>query len=85
MPPDSSIAAVRLDQPLPRCEGPKLSPFKDHKASIEFIKLLSEPDPKERHDESPGGHGHVFEVLIKSKPYALKIVSRILGVDVIRC
>jgi hypothetical protein len=81
MPPNSSIDAVSLDQSLPRCEGPKLCPFKDRKASIEFIKFFSEPDPKENHDKSLGRDGHVFEVLINSKPYILKIVRRI---DVIR-
>jgi hypothetical protein len=40
--------------------------------------------PQRAHDESSGGDGHVFEVLINSKPYALKIVRRISGIDIIR-
>lgn len=52
---------------LPRCEGPKLHPFHDRKAVVTFLRLLSEVDAE--------GHAHVFEVLIGSKHYALKVVS----------
>ena len=53
---------------LPNCEGPKLRPFKDRKAAIDFRRLLSDDD------SGSGGHAHVFEVSIKSKIYALKVV-----------
>ena len=70
-----------LDQlkSLPRCEGPKLAPFADRQSSIDFIRLLecSNSSDSESSEESSygGAHGYVFEVLIGSKRYALKIVS----------
>ncbi len=60
-------AAVESDVPLPSCEGPKLGKFKYGSAAIQFIDLLSA--------ETPGSDGHVFEVVIKSKHYALKMAS----------
>ena len=53
---------------LPDCEGPKLRPFKNRKAAIGFHRLLS------NEDSGTGGHAHVFEVSIRSKLYALKVV-----------
>ena len=61
--------APNYNKPLPDCAGPKLSPFKDREANIEFHRLLSDGDSK-----SSGGHSHVFEVGIKSITYALKVV-----------
>lgn len=68
--------------PLPLCKGPKLAPFPDRRRSIDFIRLLgcdntAEPEDSEDSEGSngPGSHGYVFEVLIGSKRYALKIVS----------
>ena len=59
-------AAIRSDNLLPTCEGPKLGRFEQSHAATRFIKLLSA--------ETPGVDGHVFEVVIKSKHYALKLV-----------
>ncbi len=60
-------AAVKSNNSLPTCEGPKLGKFEHDGAAIQFIKLLSA--------ETPGDDGHVFEVLIESKRYALKMAS----------
>ena len=57
---------VELDKALPKYDGPKLDAFQHHDATIEFISLLSA--------ESPGDDAHVFEVVIQSKHYALKVV-----------
>ncbi len=56
------------DKPLPDCEGPKLHLFQDRKAAIDFRRLLSGAD------SGSGGHAHVFEVSIRSRIYALKVV-----------
>ena len=56
------------NKPLPDCEGPKLHPFKDCNAAIEFRRLLSDDD------SGIDGHAHVFEVSIRSNVYALKVV-----------
>ena len=64
---------VELDKPLPEYDGPKLDAFKHHDATIEFISLLSA--------ESPGADAHVFEVVIQSKHYALKVVRHISGAE----
>ena len=61
--------ASNYSKPLPDCKGPKLKPFKDRKATIDFRRLLSAGESEE------GGHAHVFEVSIKSVVYALKVVS----------
>ena len=53
--------------PLPQCEGSKLAPFHRRYPAITFRRLLSGEDSE--------GHGHVFDVVIDSTPYALKIVS----------
>jgi Kinetochore Sim4 complex subunit FTA2 len=76
---------IDLNEPLPRCEGPKLRPFKDRKANIKFVSLLSrgDGDSDSDSDSSSGGHGHVFEVIIASRRYALKIVSGHLQFKVI--
>ena len=58
-----------FDKPLPDCEGPKLHPFKHRKAAIKFHRLLSDTDMPQA-----GGDSHVFEVSIRSKVYALKVV-----------
>ena len=54
-------------RPLPDIKGPKLAPFALRKSHIKFKRLISDVDAE--------GHGHVFEVQIHSKAYALKIVS----------
>lgn len=55
-----------LPKPLPQVPGPKLAPFtRTGHASIQFIKELGEP----------GADGHIWEVEIKGKRYALKMVS----------
>lgn len=59
-------AAVESNDPLPDCEGPKLGKFQHCTAAIQFVGLLSA--------ETPGVDGHVFEVIIESKHYALKMV-----------
>ncbi|KAL8853717.1 MAG: hypothetical protein Q9221_001528 [Calogaya cf. arnoldii] len=51
--------------PLPQCKGSKLHAFVDDDASLEFVRLLSDP--------GEDGAAHVFEVLIGGKPYALKV------------
>lgn len=61
-----SAVSIEINEPLPSCDGPKLGAFQYRSAAIQFIDLLSA--------ESPGGDGHVFEVAIRSKHYALKIV-----------
>ncbi|KAI1764213.1 kinetochore Sim4 complex subunit Fta2 [Hypoxylon sp. FL1150] len=49
--------------PLPRCDGPKLKPFRfDGPQKIKFLDYLGE-----------GSHGHVFKVEIQGKAYALKL------------
>ncbi|KAL9128407.1 MAG: hypothetical protein Q9217_002898 [Psora testacea] len=58
------------DEPLPKCKGPKLHPFQDRTAVIDFVRLISDQGPS---DTSEGGHAHVFEVSILSKTYALKM------------
>ncbi len=61
------MVRIAFSKPLPECEGPKLVPFKDRKANVDFVRLLS--------DNEQDGQSHVFEVSIKGKAYALKIVS----------
>lgn len=58
---------------LPECNGPKLQPFEDPKATVFLQNLISENNLT---DLSAGGHAHVFEVSIQSKTYALKIVRQ---------
>jgi hypothetical protein len=65
-------ALIFRNDPLPKCEGPKMHPFKDRKSEVKFLSLLSEPDSESR---GSGGHGYVFKVSINTKLYALKIVS----------
>ncbi|MCJ1239953.1 hypothetical protein MMC14_007952, partial [Varicellaria rhodocarpa] len=55
---------MNLDEPLPLCDGPKLQPFEYRHAPVKFIRLLN-----------AGDHGSVFEVLIESNTYALKIFN----------
>ena len=62
------LPAPNFEKPLPSCKGPKLGPFKDRKARIDFRRLLNDGDSKS------GGHAHVFEVCIKSVVYVLKVV-----------
>ncbi len=54
-------------QLLPQFDGPKLHPFSDGDSDVQFVRLLS--------DNEKVGHSHVFEVIIKSQYYALKVVS----------
>ena len=51
---------------IPRVEGPKLEEFPYRRAAIDFRALLSDPKAE--------GQAHVFEVKIRSRVYALKIV-----------
>ena len=51
---------------IPRTDGPKLGEFPHRNAGIRFRALLSDPDYE--------GQAHVFEVEIRSRIYALKIV-----------
>ncbi|KAL8820976.1 MAG: hypothetical protein Q9191_007406 [Dirinaria sp. TL-2023a] len=60
-------------RPLPDCNGPRLQPFEDPKATVDFKRLISDGNLT---DSSAGGHAHVFEALIQSKTYALKIVRQ---------
>ena len=68
------LSTPRYQGLLPRCEGPKLGPFHDRKAAIEFVRLLDDPQVADS-EVTEGGQSHVFEVLIASRSYALKIVS----------
>ena len=54
---------------LPQCEGPKLQPFKDRKATIRFHRVLG------GEESESGAHAHVFEISVGRKHYALKVVS----------
>lgn len=58
----------QYDEPLPRCEGPKLRPFANSTATLKFKRLLS--------DLYSDGQAHVFEASIGSTAYAIKIVCR---------
>lgn len=62
--PKNFIATAKI--PLPECEGPKLHPFADDKASLEFVRLLSDP--------TLDADAHVFEVSIGGQSCALKAV-----------
>ena len=55
-------------KPLPQCDGPKLKPFHDPKATLLFHRLISDKDAE-------GNCAHVFEVSIGSTKYALKVVG----------
>ncbi|KAL9577430.1 MAG: hypothetical protein Q9212_006368 [Teloschistes hypoglaucus] len=55
---------LRYKSLLPPCKGPKLHPFPDRYAPIEFERMLSDPE---------AALAHVFEVTIGGKPYALKV------------
>ena len=60
-------ALPSYNKPLPQCDGPKLAPLaRKRNAKVEFIRLLS--------DLKAEGHAHVFEVLIDSEEFALKVV-----------
>lgn len=59
------ITIPLYDEPLPRCEGPKLNRFQN-KAIVKFKRLLS--------DKNLDGHAHVFEALIGASTFAIKIV-----------
>ncbi len=62
--PKNPTATAKI--PLPQCDGPKLHPFADDKASLEFVRLLSDP--------TLDADAHVFEVSIGGQSYALKAV-----------
>jgi len=56
-----------VNQMLSSCEGPKLHPFFDRSSDIQLIRMLSDLEQE--------GYSHVFEVIINSRHYALKMVS----------
>ena len=56
-------------EPLPPCDGPKLKPFHDPKAIVQFHRLISNKDTK-------GNCAHVFEVSIGGTKYVLKLVRK---------
>lgn len=62
----ASATGVDFDEPLPYKHVPQLWPFQYRHSSIEFVRLLS--------DANTSSHSHVFDVIIESKHYALKIV-----------
>lgn len=61
---------------LPPIEGPKLHQFVDFDGDLEFVQLLTDPES----DAS----AHVFEVVIASKTYALKIVRSLMPVSILK-
>ena len=63
----NSALSEELDDPLPNAKGPKLNRFHDYNAPIKFIRKIS------RDEET--SHSYVFEVIINSGKYALKLVS----------
>lgn len=62
----ASATDVDFDEPLPHKYVPQLRPFQYRDSNIEFVRLLS--------DASTSIHSYVFDVIIESKHYALKIV-----------
>lgn len=62
------MATDRYDGLLPQCEGPKLHPFARSTATLEFKRLLSDPNSE--------GQAHVFEASIGSTGYAIKVVCK---------
>ena len=62
-----TVYPVELNNPLPNYEGPRLDPFRHRNALVDFIQLLN--------PQTPGEDAYVFEVIIESKRYALKVVS----------
>lgn len=64
---DATLSSIDLNGLQPQCEGPKLPPFPNRKATLNVIRRLS--------DLEQDGQAHVFEVTIARKDYALKIVS----------
>lgn len=50
---------IGFSKPLPECEGPKLAPFKDRKANVDLIRLLS--------DNEQNGQSHPVVVLMTSR------------------
>jgi Kinetochore Sim4 complex subunit FTA2 len=77
MPRRRSLPPVYRNQPLPECQGPKLAPFRYRHAPIKFISRLgvSNDEGSESNVALLGAHGFVFKVSVKSKFYALKLVS----------
>ena len=75
--PQDIVIPPSYDSLLPECKGPKLHPFKDRAADVEFVQLLSSSVD----DSSNGsvGQSHVFGVTIASQPYALKMVNSALS------
>ena len=61
------VMSINYCKMLPQCDGPTLHPFSDGGSDIHFVRLLS--------DNERVGHSHVFEVIIKGRHYALKVVS----------
>ena len=69
---------LQIDPELPPCEGPKLERFRESVNNIQFKSLLSDPTVSHESGSSSSstkGHGHVFEVDIEGRPFALKIVG----------
>ncbi|KAL8654686.1 MAG: hypothetical protein Q9210_001353 [Variospora velana] len=62
---DATFSSIDLNGLQPQCEGPKLPPFPNRKATLKVIRRLSDPEHN--------GEAHVFEVTIARKAYALKI------------
>ena len=63
--------SVDFNEPQPTEHPPRLERFLFHDSDIEFVSLLSA--------ENPGSHSHVFDVVIESKHYALKIARPFSG------
>ena len=61
-------------EPIPNVKGPKLKPFPDDIEDMIFMRLLSSQEP---YTSGSIPHGHVFKVRLRSKEYALKVVSRL--------
>lgn len=59
---------------IPHIRGPKLAAFQGEIKDIEFVRPLG---PEQGQNLSPGSipHSRVFQVKIKRRNYALKIVS----------
>lgn len=64
---ERSPAAVSSRHLLPTCEGPKLGRFEHGNAAVQFVNWLDAG--------KSGGDGRVFDVIIQSKHYALKMAS----------
>ena len=59
---------------IPHIRGPKLAPFQGDVEKIELVRLLG-PDQNQSLSSGSVAHSRVFQVNIKQRKYALKIVS----------